>query len=662
MFSSSLKGLSLADLIDHARVLNFASRPIRVELSELSKMRLPCVIHWDMDHFVVLVQVSERYITIHDPAVGIRKLRLEEASRHFTGVALELTAGPQFARAVPPPPISLRRLAGSVDGLKRSLFQLFALAGLLELLSLLAPQLTQAVVDQVLADGDHDLLTLVGISFSMILIFQVVFTSFRTWLVTFIGTQFNLNWSGNVFQHLLRLPQEYFLKRHLGDIVSRFGSIANIQQTLTTQFVSVMLDGVMAVLTLAMLVVYSASLAAITVSAALAYAVIRTLYFRVYREANLSQIIVNAKQQSTLMESVRGVSTVRLQNKGSIQTSRFMNVAADALNTSVVIQRLNLAFTTASSFFSGAQRIGVIWLGASLALDGSLSAGMLMAYVAYADQFSERWSSLVDYFIQLRMLRLQAERLADIVLTPPEPFEEGTYAGPDPVASIRFENVCFRYAENEPWILFNASFEVGPGESVAITGSSGCGKSTIARLILGMLEPQMGAIYIGNINIRHFGKRRARDMMGSVMQDDRLFSGSVADNISFFDKSATPELVQAAAHAAELHDDIVRMPMGYHNLVGDMGNTLSGGQRQRLIIARCLYRKTPILILDEATSHLDAERERLIVERFKLHRPTVIAIAHRPETLARADRVLVMHAGSLAPAKLRGRLESEVEA
>nr|WP_284334345.1 peptidase domain-containing ABC transporter [Dyella flagellata] len=641
-FSLSLKGMDMARLIEMAESLQLAGRPLQLELDELNKLRAPCILHWDLDHFVVLRNITKTYLVIHDPAMGIRKLPLARVGKHFTGIALELSKGPAFQRKRPSPPISIRKLAGEIHGLGRSLAQIFALALVLEVAALLSPQFLQLVVDQVLADGDKDFLGLLGISFILLLLIQIGVSALRSWVVMWIGTHFNLSWTGNVFQHLMRLPQDYFIKRHLGDVVSRFGSVAAIQQTLTTQFVAVMLDGLMAGVTLAMLFIYSPPLALITLVAVVIYALLRVLYFSVYREANLSQIVVAAKQQSCFMEAVRGIQTIRLFNQGAKQTSRYLNATSDSLNTSIAVQRLGLLFGSLNGLTGGLQRIVVLWLGASLALKGQLTAGMLMAFVAYADQFAGRAANLVDYVIQFRMLGLQGERLADIVLTPPEPFAEGTYVGPTPEASIRFDNVSFRYADGEPWVFDHCSFEIRRGESVAIVGPSGCGKSTLLRLLLGLLDPQSGTISVGGIDLRNLGKKAYRRMISSVMQDDQLFAGSIADNISFFDEGATPERIEKAALIAHLHQDIIEMPMGYHSLVGDMGSSLSGGQKQRLSIARALYRDASILVLDEATSHLDLDCEARICAELKQLNLTRVVVAHRPETIAGADRILVV--------------------
>lgn len=639
-FSISLKGCTLARLIEMASTLGMQSRPLRLELDELDKLQTPCILHWNLNHFVVLKHATAAKVVIHDPAVGERTLTVAEVSRHFTGVALELAPGVAFKREKAKRSIALGQLTGRIVGLKSALLQLLGLALVLELFTLLSPLFTQIVLDQVLADGDHDLLTLLGVGFLLLTLVQVAVSALRGWSVTCLGANLNLTWSSNVFGHLMRLPEEYFQKRHLGDIVSRFGAIGTIQQTLTTRFVEVILDGLMAAATLAMLLLYSAGLAALTLAAFFLYAALRTFSYRMFREANLGQIVAQAKQQSQFLEAVRGVQTLRLHNQTAQHAARYANRTAETLNRGIVIQRLNLTFTSLNSLIFGIQKIAMLWMGARMTLDGQLSAGMLMAFIAYSDQFTSRAASLIDYGIELRMLRLQGERLGDIVLAKPERNVDSAYLGPVPAAEIELRDVGFRYAEGEPWVIRNYSLKIAAGESLAIAGPSGCGKTTLAKIILGLLDPEEGGILVGGIELRQLGKKALRTMTSAVMQDDQLFAGSVADNICFFDASETQERVEAAARLAAIHADIVAMPMGYHSLVGDMGSSLSGGQKQRLLLARALYRQPRILVLDEATSHLDVEREHAVNEAIRRMALTRIVIAHRPETIASADRII----------------------
>lgn len=651
-FTLSLKGIRLAQLIEMAQTLRLACRPLRLDIDELPRLQTPCILHWDLDHFVVLREIRKRGVVIHDPAVGERHLRLDEIGTHWTGIAMELSAGPTFKRKAPPPPVSLRKLAGSIHGLGKGLAVIFSLALLLELIGLLWPQFLQMTIDQVLADGDHNLLTFLGISFLLLLAMQTAVSALRTWTTMWLGTHFNLSWTGNVFQHLLRLPQDYFMKRHLGDIVSRFGAVGAIQQTLTTKFVGVIIDGLMATLTLVVMLMYSSLLTGVVVAALAIYAVMRVMYYRVYFESNLSQITTSAKQQSVFMEAVRGVQTLRLHNQTAAHTARYLNATADTLNTSIAVQKLNLVFSSIEGVTSGIQRVGVLWLGAYLALGGKFSAGMLMAYVAYASQFTSNASNLIDYVVQSKLMRLQGERLADIVLSEPEKNVEAQWTGPAPEPSIRFDRVSFQYAAGEPWVLKDCSFEIKAGESVAITGLSACGKSTLVRLMLGLLDPQQGTISIGGVDLKQLGKRTWRNMVGAVLQDDTLFAGSIADNISFHDEEATPEKIEAAARLAQIHDDIVATPMGYQTLVGDMGSALSGGQKQRVIMARALYREPKVLVLDEATSHLDIACSRAIHEALDQLKMTRILITHRQVAIASAKRVLILRGGAITVAEV----------
>lgn len=639
-FPLSLKGATLARLMEMADAMGMASRPLRLELDELGQLSAPCILHWNLNHFVVLKRVGANTLEIHDPAVGLRRLPVDEVSKHFTGVALELTPTPRFERKRAEPALALRKLMGRIQGLPAALGQVLALALVLEVFALASPLFVQSVLDQVVAGGDRSLLALLGVGFLLLTVLQVGVSALRSWVVIWLGTTLNLAWAGNVFGHLLKLPEDYFSKRHLGDITSRFQATSVIQNTLTTRAVETALDGVMTLLTLGMMLLYSRVLAVITLIAFALYAALRALSYRVFRESNLGAIVAAARQQSQFMESVRGAQTIRLYHRAAQHTGRYLNAATETANRTLEVQRYDLLFGSLNGLIFGIERITVVWLGAIAVLDGNLSAGMLMAFIAYSDQFTGRGAAFINYLVDLRLLRLQGERLADIVLTAPERHVETRYTGPQPEAALQLRGVGYRYAAGEPWILRNLDLDIHADESVAIVGPSGCGKTTLAKILLGLLDPDEGSVEIGGIALQRLGKARYRSLIGAVMQDDALFAGSIADNIAFFDPDAAQVRIEAAARLAGIHDDIIHMPMGYHSLVGDMGSSLSGGQRQRVLLARALYRRPRILVLDEATSHLDVAREHEVNAAIARLRITRIVIAHRPETIASAGRVI----------------------
>ncbi len=648
-FPISLKGATLQVVVHMARALGLHSRTLRLELAQLDKLKTPCVLHWDMTHFVVLKEVRKGSIVIHDPAVGVRRVAMGEVSKHFTGIALELSPGPGFQPQSEVQRFSLRSLVGHVTGLKRGLAQLLLVGVALQVCALVAPFYLQWLVDEALVADDRDLITVLGIGFLLLVVMQTVIGAVRSWMTTVLSTNMNFQWFGNAFAHLMRLPLSFFEKRHLGDIVSRFGSIQAIQHLLTTQFVEAVIDGLLVSGTAIVMLAYSPRLTLVSAIAVIIYALLRWSLFHRLRTATSEQIILAAKQQSYFMESARGAQSIRLFDRAEERRSSWMNLLADQFNADVRIARLTISHQTANALLFNAERIIVIWMAALAVLDHRFSVGMLFAFLSYKDQFSQRISALIDKLFDFRMLRLHGERVADIVLAEPEEDRyEPTGDGRELDASIELREVSFRYADGEPWVLQGLNLSIPAGQCIAITGASGCGKTTLVKLLLGLLEPTEGEIRIGGMPLRRVGLANYRRLIGTVMQDDHLFAGTIADNISFFDSSASREHVEDCARMAAIDGEIAAMPMGYNTLVGDIGTGLSGGQKQRILLARALYKKPRLLCLDEATSHLDMANEQLVNAAIRRIELTRILVAHRPETIATAQRVVVLERGQIA--------------
>lgn len=648
-FPVSLKGSSLRALMTTAQALGLQARPLRLEPERLSEVRLPCILHWDLNHYVVLASWRPAQAVVHDPAMGARRLSSADLSRHFTGVAVELVPGGEFRRTDARQRYSLAALCGHVVGLGRGLAHLLVLTAALQVFSLVAPFYVQWTVDQAVVAADRDLLTVLGLGFLLLAGVQAAVAMVRSWVTTTLGVNLNFQWLGNTFAHLMRLPIEYFEKRHLGDVLSRFGSIQAIQHSLTTQFVEGFVDGILVVGALAVMLIYSAPLAAVSILAVAVYGVTRWALFHRIRDAMAEQMMHAARQQTHFLESVRGVQTIRLFDCAQDRRLSWMNHLADQFNADLRVARLSISYQGAHALLFAVDRVIVIWLAALAVLDGRFSVGMLFAFLSYKEQFSQRTAALCDKVCDLQLLRLHADRVADIVLTEPEQHAQEVEIDPACITpSIEARGLSFRYAADEPWVIKDLNLEIPAGQSLAVTGASGCGKTTLVKLLLGLLSPTEGEIRIGGMPLTRLGLNNSRRMLGTVMQDDQLFAGTIADNIAFFDPSPDADRIERSARAAAIHHEIAAMPMGYGTLVGDLGAALSGGQRQRVLLARALYREPRILFLDEATSHLDGANEQTVNASIRQRVVTRIIVAHRSETLATAQRVVVLSQGRIA--------------
>lgn len=654
-FSLSMRGATLAHIIRFASTLELSGRPLRVELEDLGYLKTPCILHWKMDHFVVLKKVTRKYIFLHDPSMGPRRLSFAEASRYFTGVVLELTPTPSFVARDERRPLRLKDLIGRVVGLKRALGQIFVLAAALELFSLVSPLFLQLTLDKVVAAFDRELLPALGIGFMLLIFLQSSLGALRSWTTLYFGTALKLQWYANLFSHLVRLPVSFFEKRYFGDIMSRFEGAEVIQRTLTNNSIETVLDGLISIFVLAVMFFYSRKLALVVVVSVVLYVALRNLAYLPLRKSMEEQILRLSKQQTFLIETLRGIRTIKVLGREDSRNSRWMNLLADSTNAQVATEKLNLLFKAANTLIFGLQSIAVVWFGAALVLDGKFSVGMLFAFVAYQEQFKARITNLVDRLYEFRMLSLQMQRLADVVLEKPEATSTVLDSPAAKDAAIEVKNVYFRYSDAEPWLLEDVTFRVEPGECVAVIGPSGAGKSTLLKLIAGLLCPQSGEVIVNGHSVSS-GRAAMPGNVGFVLQDDTLFAGSIADNIAFASDVADMERVFECARLACLDEEINSMPMNYSTLVGDMGSALSGGQQQRLLLARALYSQPSILVLDEATSHLDVPTEQRIAATLARLRMTRIFAAHRPDTIRIADRVIALSRSgkiSLEPAMPR---------
>lgn len=647
-FAISSHGANLKGIMNIAGRLHLATRALRLEVEDIGQLQTPAILHWDLNHFIVLKDVTARHIIIHDPAVGERKLQTTEFSKHFTGVALELTPTDEFEQGDQRKTLKLNHFWNRIGGLKRSLLQVLLLALLLQLFSIISPYYMQTVVDDVLLRNDESLLVVLALGFGLLLLIQVGTNTLREFVILHLSNRLSIQMASNLFRHLIRLPMDYFYKRHMGDIISRFGSLNTVQNLLTTGIISALVDGVLALITLAVMLFYSIKLTLIVLAAVILYAALRLILYRPLRLLTEESIVAKAKLDSHFMESIRAMQTIKLFQRENDRQGQWQNHMADSMNRNIQVSKWNVLYELLNSLLTGLENLLVVYFAAMAVMGNVMTIGMLYAFMSYKNRFVSSMNNLVSKWIEWKMLSLHLERLADIAFTPVESVDE--HAVSDSIedntkeehiqGKIEVRKLGFRYSDLDQPVFTDVNFTIEPGETVAITGPSGCGKTTLLKCLMGLLDPTEGEILIDDQPLHLLPHYRSQ--IAGVMQDDRLMSGSVSDNIACFSHEVDMERIKTCARQCCIHQEIMAMPMQYNTLVGDMGTSLSGGQYQRIVLARALYRNPHILFLDEATSHLDVQKETAISLHVKQLSITRMLVAHRPETVASASREINM--------------------
>lgn len=648
-FIVSAKGVTLSGLIKYANGLDLLARPLKLELEALRDLELPAILHWNLDHFVVLERVTRNGLVILDPATGRRTVSVQEASNSFTGVVLAIERKLTFVSTQGKRRRTWAELGLDITGpIRRRIALSLFMAGMVELFVLAHPLYAQLVIDNALAAGDRSLLLTFLIGFSLLLAARVLVAFLRDWIALRLSLGLRYQWGSSVFSKLVNLPADYFQKRHTGDILSRFQSLDEIQSFISYGLIKAALDVILLVLALSVMFMYNGWLTAVVLSSAAVYCAFRWAVFYPLQRVNREQIVFSARENSYFLETLRAIIPIKLANKTADRAIQWQQYFSQVLRRNASTQMMMMAIDGADTLLRTLPTLALLYMGANMVQQNAMSVGMLVAFTIYADTLTGRLASLVATLTQFRLLGLHVERVADITEEKEEPAESAPNVGPPlQQGDLRMVDVSYRYGDNEPWILRKANLTIHPGEFVAIIGPSGAGKTTVAKILLGLVRPIEGALEYGGRSLDTVGLGAFRDEVACVLQDDHLLAGTIAENIAFFSERTDLDQVVSCAIASAIHEDIMAMPMGYRTLVGDMGAALSGGQRQRVLLARALYKAPKILVLDEATCHLDPVTEHSINQFLLQLGTTRIMIAHRAETQQLASRRLLLEDGTL---------------
>jgi ATP-binding cassette subfamily B protein len=644
-------GASLKKLAKAAESLGYQARPVRASLNRLLEQSNPWIAHWQGDHYVVVYRTKGEQLLVADPAQGKRLMTRQEFIRGWTGYALMLDPT-ELLQEIPSEKRSLGRFLQLLLPYRNLGIQVILASLLIQLFGLVTPLFTQIILDQVVVSKSLTTLNVFAIGLLLFGLSSILLSGVRQYLISYLANRLDLTLIGGFIRHALLLPLKFFEARHVGDIITRVNENQKIQRFLLNQVVLAWLDFLMGFVYLALMFYYNWRLTLLILALIPPIMLVTLAATPLLRRVSREVFNRSAEQNSSLVETITGVATVKSTATERELRWRWENRMVNYLNARFRGQKLGINLQAASGLINSLGSTALLWYGATLVIQDQLTIGQFVAFNMMIGKVINPVLSLSNLWDELQEVLISVERLNDIFSTEPEEKSDQSMLVLPPLkGKVKFDNVTFAYdSDEEHNTLQNISFEVKPGDTVAIVGRSGSGKTTLVKLLQALYYPVSGNIWIDDHDIRHVSPHSLRSQLGVVPQECFLFSGTILENITVYRPEFSLEQAIKVAKLAEAHAFVQAMPLGYNTKVGERGTNLSGGQRQRIAIARALLGEPPILILDEATSSLDTESERRFQQnltRLSQNRTTFI-IAHRLSTVRNADCILVLDRGILA--------------
>lgn len=648
-------GSSMGAIARAAERFGLRARGIRADMADVRYLPRATILHWNMTHFVVFESANAKGVQIVDPSAGRRLVSWAQFGKSWTGVGLVLEPTSAFKPIAPGRSRLLSYLAALL-GERGSLGRVLTMSVVLRVLATGLPLLTALVVDRIVPRADTDLLLVVGTGLTAVIAFQCISQLIRAHLLLELRTKLDVRLTLGFLEHLVALPFTFFQTRSAGDLMMRVNSNTQMREILTSNTLSALLDGTLVVVYLAMICAVSPKLGAVVAVLALVQVLLFWVTRTRYRELMSQQLEVQAESHGYLAQLIGGIETLKVAGAERDAVVRWSNMFTRSLNVGLERGRLEAMVGAVLGAVKSGAPLVVMCIGATMAMSGEISLGVMLALNALAVGFLTPLGTLVDNLVSLQGLTSYIERIDDVMREAPEQDRDRVRPAPRLSGHVRLTNVSFRYGAGGPLVVRGASLEIHPGMKIALVGRSGSGKSTLASLLLGLYWPEGGSIEFDGCDLRQLDVRTVRRQMGIVTQDPYVFAGTVRDNLSLNCPEAPQAKLIRAAKLARIHRDIMAMPMGYDTPIAEGGASLSGGQRQRLALARALVNDPAVLLLDEATSALDAATEAEIGQGLASLRCTQIVIAHRLSTIIDADAILVIDDGRIVEAGTHGQL------
>jgi HlyB family type I secretion system ABC transporter len=641
-------GVSARTIVNTARSFGLRVKALSLEVASFKDIPLPAIVHWDFNHFVVVETWKAKQVVIVDPALGRRHLSVDEFANSFTGVVLTFEPGNGFAAGHGAPGLSWKSYLSYVLSHRPGLLiQVLGASLFLQVFGLVLPIFTLLLVDDVLPLHISSVMAILGLGLLMMVLAQLVTSYLRAVLLLSLQTHLDAHVVLNFFEHLLSLPFRFFQQRASGDLLMRLSSFTTIRETLTTQTMSVVLDGSFVLVYLAILFARDALFGALVLGIGILQVLLLLGSARRVRRLTQRYLSALGKSQSYVVEALTGIALLKASGAEARAGDHWSNLFFAQLNISLERSHTSALVETAMTALRTFSPLVLLWVGTYGVLNGSLSLGTMLAINALAIAFLAPLSSLLSHGQQLQLVSAYMDRFSDVLEAEPEQDPRTVLRASRLTGRIELRDVSFRYEAHAPLALRGISCTIEPGQKVALVGRTGSGKSTLVKLLLGFYTPTEGQILYDGIPLQRLNYRTLRDQLGVVLQEPFLFRGSIRQNIAFNDPGLSFNEVEGAARLAAIHDEIRQMPMGYETEVAEGGDGLSGGQRQRVSVARALAHTPAILLLDEATSHLDVVTEEQVEKNIARLSCTRIVAAHRLSTIRNADLILMLDQGAI---------------
>ncbi len=674
LLDAGRSGVTAASIKDVASGLGLSVRGFKLrEPEDLRHLSKPCLLHWRFAHFVVLEKVSRHGLRLMDPNVGRTWVTLRHARRTFTGVALTVVPGAGFARR--------RQRARSLwrvyvrDALQlkenRRLFvQVVAVTLLIQIVGLLLPLLTKVIVDEVIPAYRPSMMAVLAGAFLLVASGAAVITTLRHYGLAMIRARLDATMTSSFVSHLLRLPFSFFAKRPTGDLIARVASNAEIREILTNRVIAAVLDAGFAT-TYLLVIVWVSWKFGLLVSV-LGFLEVATLFATAprLRELMRRNTADAAREQAYLVDVLQNILTLKSNGAENVANSRWRSLFEHHLLTSLRIGRFTALLEGCVAGLRQLAPLAALWLGAHLVVGSDISLGTMFLLIGLSTSFLLPLNSVVASGRQVYVAYALIERLADVMEAKPEPPPQSSVGstqssvgsngkGKNTVWDIRLHRVSFRYSQFEPFVLSDISLYMADGATTAVVGPSGSGKSTLLGILTGIHRAVTGEVVIGDTSLSDLDQYDLRRQFGVVVQDELLFGGTLRKNLDLFQPGADLHDLEEACRIACLDDLLERLPMGFESLIGQGGGALSGGERQRVALARALVRRPRVLVLDEATSHLDTATETLIRRNLESIQCTKVVVAHRLSTVVNSDQIVVIKDGRIVETGTHRELASK---